>query len=251
MQLHTLQGYIQSIYLVEYPHGLLLLDGCCRADVGTVLRYIRDQLQRPITDLKLVVVTHMHPDHAGGAYDLRRISGCQIATGVADKPWYQGASGWLMHLTDVALGMWMAHRLGQPLKNLWYRRSLQPDRLLSDGEALPGFEQWQVVATHGHTNGDISLWHRPSHRLYVADLIVKVRDNFVTPWPLFHPNRYRQSVNKVRDMQPDYLLLAHGGEIKTHPSHPCYQVHTPAIPRTHWRAAKERLQAMLNRSVRP
>ena len=57
-----LDGYIQNTYLAIYPDKLLLLDGCCRADVPMVLDYIKNTLHRPITDLKVVVVTHMHPD---------------------------------------------------------------------------------------------------------------------------------------------------------------------------------------------
>ncbi|MGO3083055.1 MAG: MBL fold metallo-hydrolase, partial [Psychrobacter celer] len=54
-----LDGYIQSIYLAVYANKLLLLDGCCRADVPMVLAYITDTLQRPISQLKVVMVTHM------------------------------------------------------------------------------------------------------------------------------------------------------------------------------------------------
>ena len=62
-----LDGYIQSSYLAVYPDKLMLLDGGCRPDVALVLGYIKNTLKRPISDLKVVVVTHMHPDHAGGA----------------------------------------------------------------------------------------------------------------------------------------------------------------------------------------
>lgn len=57
-----LDGYIQSTYLAVYPDKIMLLDGGCRPDVAMVLDYIKTILQRPITDLKVVVVTHMHPD---------------------------------------------------------------------------------------------------------------------------------------------------------------------------------------------
>jgi len=67
MKLHQIQGYIQSIYLAEYPHKLLLLDGACRADVETISYFITGSLKRPLSHLKLVVSTHMHPDHAGAA----------------------------------------------------------------------------------------------------------------------------------------------------------------------------------------
>lgn len=248
MQLHVLNGYIQKIYLVEEAGGLLLLDGCCRADVDTVLTYISEHLKRPVDDLKLVVVTHMHPDHAGGAHRLRKLTGCRIATGVADKPWYRGLHGRLMHMTDISLGWYMAHRLGRPLKNLWYAPTLKPDLILGEGDTLPGFDDWQVLETQGHTNGDISLWHLPTRRVYVADLMVKVRQNFITPWPIFHPNRYRRSVEKIRDLQPDWVLLAHGGELDTRDGHPCFDVHTPRLPRTHWRATKYRLKRLLLRT---
>ena len=36
MILHKIQGYIQTIYLIEYSHGLLLLDGCSRPDVSVI-----------------------------------------------------------------------------------------------------------------------------------------------------------------------------------------------------------------------
>lgn len=248
MKLHTLKGYIQNIYLVEYDHGLLLLDGCCRADVDTVLSFIQQELKRQTSDLKLVVVTHMHPDHAGGAHALRRRTGCKVATGIADRPWYRGWHGRLMHLTDIALTWYVARRLGKKKKHLWYAPILKADQILHEGDALPGFDEWQVLETHGHTNGDISLWHRPTHRIYVADLMVKVRQNFITPWPIFHPNRYRKSVAKVRDLKPDWVLLAHGGELDTRGGHPCFDVHTPNLPRTHWRATKYRFARLLQRT---
>jgi glyoxylase-like metal-dependent hydrolase (beta-lactamase superfamily II) len=248
MQIHTLKGYIQSIYLVEYNHGLLLLDGCCRGDVQTVCDFITETLKRPLSDLKRIVVTHMHPDHAGGAHALRKRTGCSVATGVSDRPWYQGLEGRVMHATDILLGYYMAKRLGKPYRMLWYPRFLKADEVLREGDTVPGFDEWKILETHGHTNGDISLWHRPSHRVYVGDLIVKVRQNFITPWPIFHPNRYRSSVEKIRTLSPDYLLLAHGGEIVTHPDHPCFEVHTPRLPRTHWRALKYRVKRLIART---
>lgn len=76
MHIHTIQGYIQTIYLAEYPDKLLLLDGASRADITYLCQFIEQQLARPLSDLKVVVVTHMHPDHAGAAHRLRALTGC-------------------------------------------------------------------------------------------------------------------------------------------------------------------------------
>ena len=208
-----LEGYIQSIYLAVYPDQLLLLDGCCRPDVPMVLSYITTTLQRPISDLKVVMVTHMHPDHAGGAHQLRRITGCHIVA--ADKPrqWYHGIGGQLMHLVDTGLAHYVAKRQGRPFKRLWYPAHLHADITVQDGDHIPEFEDWQVIETSGHTDRDLSLLHLPSRQIYTADLIIKLRHKFVAPFPIYDPKAYIHSLQKVKELQPSNVMMAHGREL--------------------------------------
>lgn len=239
MQLHQIPGHIQSIYLVEYPGGLMLLDGCSRADIGSLRRFITCDLDRPFSDLKLITVTHMHPDHAGGAHKLRQLTGCQIAASAVDGHWYSGLDGVLMHWSDLLLANWVAGRMGKPRRNLWYPRKLNADIQLHDGDAVPGFEEWQAMETQGHTDRDLSLLHVPSNRVYVADLMVKVKGKYIPPFPVFYPNRYRASIAKIRELAPDSLLLAHGGEVQL--SGDAYEQlieRSPRVPTTHWRSVK-------------
>lgn len=93
MQLHEIAGYIENIYLVEENHRLMLLDGCSRADVDTLCHYITEKLLLPLAALKLIVVTHMHPDHAGGAKRLQKRTGARIACHPKAPLWYRGVSG--------------------------------------------------------------------------------------------------------------------------------------------------------------
>jgi glyoxylase-like metal-dependent hydrolase (beta-lactamase superfamily II) len=208
-----LEGYIQSSYLVVYPDKLLLLDGCCRPDVAVVLDYIQTILQRPLSDLKVVMVTHMHPDHAGGANKLRKATGCQIVS--ADKPqqWYAGIGGQLMHLVDTSLAHYVAKRQGRSPKNLWYSAHLHPDVTVRDGDRVPDFDDWQVLETPGHTDRDLSLFHVPSKQVYTADLIIKLRHKFVAPFPIYDPKAYISSLQKIKDLQPTNVLMAHGREL--------------------------------------
>ena len=90
MKIHEINGYIQSIYLAEYKDKLLLLDGCCRSDVAVVVDYIENTLNKPLTQLKLVVVTHLHPDHAGGAMVFRNRYKIPICSWDVGRPWYRG-----------------------------------------------------------------------------------------------------------------------------------------------------------------
>lgn len=246
MKLHFLQGYIQNIYLAEYRHGLLLLDGCCRADIELIRDFILNELKRPFTDLQLVVVTHMHPDHAGAAAKLRSLTGCRLVTGKAKGNWYKGVSGKINQLIDLALAHWVAGRLNKPRKWLYFSRRLRADAYLDDGEKLPDFEEWQVVNTPGHTDRDISLLHIPSNKIYVADLIVTVKGRFIPPFPVSYPNQYQQSVIHVRSLTPTAILLAHGGEVQlTVEDYQHLIAQSPQKPKTTWRTSKVKIARML------
>lgn len=213
MHIHQITGYIQQIYLVEYTDKLLLLDGCCRCDVAILQQFITQTLQRPLTDLKLVLVTHMHPDHAGAAHQLRKLTGCQIASANAATQWYAGVSGLLTFVGDFLLAHYMAKRLGKPKVNLWYSPFLQADYLLNSGDTLPYFSEWQVLTTSGHTDRDLTAYHANTQTAYVADLIIKLKHKYVAPFPVVNPNAYQQSLKLIQNLAPQRLLLAHGGEV--------------------------------------
>ena len=242
MKLHFIEGYIQTIFLAEYPDKLMLLDGCSRADIQNVLQFITDDLSRPISDLKLIVVTHMHPDHAGAAHKLRDKTGCKIATANVDGQWYGGLSGIAMHLTDIVLTHWVASKHKKSKKWLWYDRKLKADFKLDHGQCLPFFSEWRVLASTGHTDRDISLQHTPSNRIYVADLIVAVKGRFISPYPIFYPEIYKKSVQDIANLKPNSVILAHGGEVQLNDREFEGVIsHAPNTPKTYLRSLKKAL----------
>lgn len=249
MKLHHLEGHIQTILLAEYPDKLLLLDGCCRSDISIIKHFITDTLKRPFTDLTLVMVTHMHPDHAGAANTLRKITGCKLAAANVSGQWYSGIDGKIMHLTDMLLAKWVAKRMDKTHNKMWYSSKLFPDYKLDDGEALPGFPDWVAIETQGHTDRDLSLHHLPSNKVYIADLIVKVKNKYIPPFPVFYPNRYKNSLNKVFALNANSLILAHGGEVNlTENDHQSLMKLAPKTPQTHWRTVKTKLKRVLRLS---
>ncbi|WP_206483882.1 MBL fold metallo-hydrolase [Thalassotalea sp. G2M2-11] len=246
MKLHKISGYIQTIYLVEYPHGLLLLDGCSRADITTLAHFIIHKLGRSFSDLTTVVVTHMHPDHAGAANQLRKLTQCTVASANVSGQWYSGIDGFLMHLTDMALTQWVAKRKAKPRKNIWYSRKLTADVALNDGDTIPHFPDWQALFTQGHTDRDLSLYHRAENCVYIADLLVKVKGKATFPYPIFYPNRYKASLNRIKHLQVNKILLAHGNDIQlSDEEFEQIIAQSPSIPMTHWRSTKAKLKKVL------
>ena len=246
MQIHTLQGYIQNIYLVEYEHGLMLLDGCSRADVSKVCRFIADTLKRPLHDLKTIIVTHMHPDHAGGSHRLRSITGCKIYSHPKAPRWYRGIAGRAAHITDIVLALWVAGRIGRKKRQIWYTPILKPDGFLTDEQYIKDFEDWQVLHTPGHTDHDLSLYHAKTNKVYIADLIVQVKGQFVPPYPVCHPNQYQRSLSRVAGLENATLFFAHAKpQVLDNAEFHRLKSIAPRRPKNHWYSTKSRIHRAL------
>lgn len=212
-KIHRIDGYIESIFLMEYSDGILLLDSGCYNDVPLIEQYCLQILKRPLEDIRLIAISHMHPDHCGGAAVLRQKYGIPIAAHRQVDRWYAGFGGALQQLFDRYMAFvvaWHNHRKWKPLS---YRRILNPDYLLDDGDPLPFFPDWQAWHVPGHTLHDLIFFHQQSGFLYIADMICLVHGDNRLPLPILFPDQMAASYDKAAALNASTLLLAHGGVI--------------------------------------
>ena len=221
----------------------MLLDGCCKVDFDTITRYFTETLERPITDLKVIIVTHMHPDHAGCAHKLQKASGASIFTGPYTKHWYGGLKGRIAHIIDMALALWVADKIGKPRKNIWYSPILKPSAQLPDNTPIPMFEDWRLIRTPGHTNCDVSLVNHNQKLLYVADLIVQVKKQLTPPFPVYFPVEYKSSLNRIKALSGYTMLMAHVSPIQiTSKAIDSVLNKAPQYPKTNYETIKKKLK---------
>jgi len=210
-KVHAIKGYIATLYLVEYTDRLLLLDGGCRCDAHTIVLYIQS-IERTIKELQLIVVTHPHPDHSGGAPILQKQYNIPIAASPQINEWYTGISGWLTQQVDILLTYYVARKKKQPWKSLFFPRHIHIDHpIIEYCSELPGFPDWNVIPTPGHTSTDTSVYHKQESIAYIADLIIGLGTRYKSPYPISKPTLYKKSLEDIRDLSFEHCLLAHHG----------------------------------------
>jgi glyoxylase-like metal-dependent hydrolase (beta-lactamase superfamily II) len=135
-------------------------------------------------DVRRVICTHGHPDHAGGARGLER-QGVEI----------------LMHPSDLmALHVSVAELLRHPTRGKMFAvLTPSPARPspLSDGQVLPILGGIHVIHTPGHTPGSVCLY-APAHRLLFVGDALEIRRGRVDIASRWYSDDIAAAVGSVR-----------------------------------------------------
>lgn len=214
-KIHEIPGYICNLFLAEYDDGILLLDSGSIADVKRIENYCQNVLKRPVSDIKLVVVSHSHPDHAGGASVWRNKHKIPIAAHPRIDKWYHGAGGLLQHKIDCYLASWVAYRKKIKLEPILFNPRIRPDHVLEDQAELPYFPDWQVLHIPGHTINDVALYNEEEKTLYPGDCVMDVAGKLLLPVPIVFPDKMADSFDRLAELDANTIVLAHGSTIIT------------------------------------
>ena len=71
--------------LITSSKGHILIDGGTPKSAQTIIEHVRELGFKP-EDIKVILVSHAHVDHAGGLAQLQRLSGATVLTSPAAKP---------------------------------------------------------------------------------------------------------------------------------------------------------------------
>ena len=211
-RLHEYRGYVQNNYFIEYPHGILMLDGASRPDVKGIERFVKDKLGKNMHDIRLIAVTHCHPDHAGAVNILRKKHGIDVAAPHNIDDWYSGFGGTIQHISDTLQSRFMAVKLKARHRFLYYSRKIKPDHMLRDGSTIPLFDDWKAIYAPGHTLHNMMFYNEKNRLLYVSDTVIDNKGKYLPPVPVLFPHCMTKTLLMIKELQPEYILVAHGYE---------------------------------------
>ena len=77
LQLGISGQWDSHVYLVVGPDGLVMIDAGGGTDTGKIFENIRKEGFDP-DDIKALLLTHVHFDHACGAAEVKKMTGCEV-----------------------------------------------------------------------------------------------------------------------------------------------------------------------------
>jgi hydroxyacylglutathione hydrolase len=159
--LHTLRLALPNVYLLT-GERCILIDAGRPKDVPRILAFLQ---AHQIDKLALILLTHGHWDHAGGAAQLRAVTKAPIALHRADAELVRsGAVPPQVIRTRMA---WFIHRfIDQPFP------PFEPDIVVAEEMDLQRFGvDGRVMFTPGHSPGSISVLTGDNEAI-VGDMIM-------------------------------------------------------------------------------
>jgi glyoxylase-like metal-dependent hydrolase (beta-lactamase superfamily II) len=153
--LHFLRFPVGHAYLCQDPDGLTLIDTSVPGSAPQIAAAVR-ALGHDIGDLRRLLLTHFHADHAGSAAQIAAWGHAQVCAHHADATFLRGeAPGPPPDLAD-----WERPLYDQVSSQLPATppAPVRIDRELADGDELAVGGGAVVVAVPGHTPGSIAFY---------------------------------------------------------------------------------------------
>lgn len=188
------------VLLITGPRGHILIDSGTAEAAPDIARNI-ERLGFELTDIKLMLASHEHLDHVGGAAELKRRTGARLM--VMPEARYALESG-LLAPDDPQFGLW------PPFP------PARVDALLHDGQKVSvGPLKLTAHATYGHVRGSTS-WTWKSCEERVCRTLVYADSATAPSAPGYrfsdHPDhvaRFRTSLAKIAELRCDILITPH------------------------------------------
>jgi len=144
----------------------------------------------PPEKIRLVITTHVHPDHFEAAQTFAR-GGSMVAMHPEEEKF----------LKEVGHEFYRAFGLEMP--------DIPVDFYLQEGELNLGGKTFQVLHTPGHSPGSISLYWPEKKALFTGDVVFPMGMGR-TDFPGGDGGLLRQSIERLAGLDAEFLLSGHG-----------------------------------------
>jgi glyoxylase-like metal-dependent hydrolase (beta-lactamase superfamily II) len=199
------------VFLIVLPEGITIIDA---GFPGTwpLIDEALGALGRQPTDVHDVLLTHCHPDHAGGLAELERATGAAAWMHPADAEMVrQGRSFRTFKPAPGLRNWWFVNRVVKKSPQTYEPATVE--HTVHGGETIPVAGGIRAIGTPGHSAGHlVFLWPGDGGVLFTGD--VANNNKGLNPPPLFEDRKLgEESLRALAGEEFDTACFAHGEPI--------------------------------------
>ncbi|MHA1409756.1 MAG: MBL fold metallo-hydrolase [Candidatus Odinarchaeia archaeon] len=180
------------------------MDSGTQKNKNNILQYLKKIKIKP-ENLKLIILTHHHPDHTGSAEAIRKATGCKIAIHKYDKPYLTKEKTWKPKGLKKLITTIINPFIKTP--------KIQPDITINEKTKLTN--KIKIIHTPGHTPGSICIYI-PNKAIITGDTIRTNKKANITGYSKIftaNPQQTEKSIKKITQLKFTKLLPGHGKPI--------------------------------------
>lgn len=216
-----------NVHLIKLDDGWMLVDCGMEMDAAwQALDAAIAQMGLQWTDIRHILLTHMHPDHMGMSARLLELSGASLSMHAVEAEHLQVVSRGSRRLPWLDL-VFSRAGVSQDLQARMERHfvgirdnfhDLEPQHLFQGGEEIAtAAGTFRVLWTPGHSPGHICLYNEQAKLLISGDEILEK----ITPNVAWHPDAdtlgdFLTSLESLRPLEIDIILPSHGAPFTGH-----------------------------------
>jgi glyoxylase-like metal-dependent hydrolase (beta-lactamase superfamily II) len=200
-----------NVFLIE-DNGLTLIDTGFEKSKDKIFQAIRNGGKDP-KDIRQIILTHSHPDHAGSVADISRTVNAPVCAHTYDAA-----------LVEAGVGGRLPHQLGPGLlNNVLYRLFIKNSKnetevcrvqnRVDDGNVIDIAGGIRVIHTPGHSLGHIALLIEQEGVLIAGDICQNMLGlSYSTVYENIETGR--QSILKAAGYDFETAVFGHGSPLK-------------------------------------
>lgn len=203
---------IVNVYLIKTNEGLVLVDAAWPNKADAILEGVRQTGHDP-RDIRHLLLTHGHVDHAGSAAEISRRTGAKVYVHAADLALTEkGEAGYGgITVTPGIIPKLVFLCVIRPGGTKY--ESFPIDKTIGDGEILPFANDIEVIHTPGHCAGHVSFLLPRDGILIAGDICSNVMG---LSYSTINEDRALawESILKVAGFPFEQAVFGHGNPLK-------------------------------------
>jgi glyoxylase-like metal-dependent hydrolase (beta-lactamase superfamily II) len=198
---------LNTVAFVDDDGSVTLVDCGLKSSPKRLLPALAAMGKKP-EDVRRIVLTHAHSDHAGGLRAVVDATGADVVVHERDAVYVR---------TGTAPKSDRSHPLGRLLNRLpgGGFAAAEVSKEVADGDVLPVAGGLRMVHTPGHTPGHVSLLHEPTGVLVTGDAIFNVRRlRYSAAVFCTDAKLSRETAARLGELEFEVAAFTHGPEIR-------------------------------------